>query len=93
MARVFCLFLCFVAVVASSLQHRSHFRSRLSSDEPSCRERVPEVGNSTTPLEKSEGEMASLAALTPNRIKAGIAGGDAYPFMKDYIGWWYDWCV
>ena len=31
--------------------------------------------------------------LTPNNIKAGIAGGDAYPFLKDHIGWWYDWQV
>lgn len=30
-------------------------------------------------------------SLTPNNIKAGIAGGDAYPFLKDHIGWWYDW--
>ncbi|GLB40305.1 putative glycosyl hydrolase catalytic core [Lyophyllum shimeji] len=29
--------------------------------------------------------------LTPNGIKAGIAGGDAYPYVKDHIGWWYDW--
>ncbi|KAG5730966.1 hypothetical protein E4T56_gene7141 [Termitomyces sp. T112] len=33
----------------------------------------------------------SRASLTPNGIKAGIAGGDAYPFFKDHIGWWYDW--
>ncbi|PPQ63912.1 hypothetical protein CVT24_010310 [Panaeolus cyanescens] len=34
----------------------------------------------------------SLAkSLVPNNIKAGIAGGDAYPFVKDHIGWWYDW--
>jgi hypothetical protein len=31
--------------------------------------------------------------LTPNGMKAGIAGGDAYPFMEDHIGWWYDWYV
>ncbi|TFK40121.1 hypothetical protein BDQ12DRAFT_602247 [Crucibulum laeve] len=31
------------------------------------------------------------STLTPNGIKAGIAGGDAYPYMKDHIGWWYDW--
>ncbi|KAF8150645.1 hypothetical protein B0H34DRAFT_665899 [Crassisporium funariophilum] len=31
------------------------------------------------------------ASLTPNNNKAGIAGGDAYPFLKDHIGWWYDW--
>lgn len=30
-------------------------------------------------------------SLTPNGIKAGIAGGDAYPYLKDHIGWWYDW--
>ncbi|KAG6813934.1 hypothetical protein H0H92_005188 [Tricholoma furcatifolium] len=34
---------------------------------------------------------ASSPSLTPNGIKAGIAGGDAYPFFKDHIGWWYDW--
>ncbi|KAG6900812.1 hypothetical protein C0993_000131 [Termitomyces sp. T159_Od127] len=33
----------------------------------------------------------SRSSLTPNGIKAGIAGGDAYPFFKDHIGWWYDW--
>ena len=32
-------------------------------------------------------------SLTPNDIKAGIAGGDAYQYMKDHIGWWYDWSV
>ena len=31
--------------------------------------------------------------LTPNGIKAGIAGGDSYTFMEDHIGWWYDWYV
>jgi len=30
-------------------------------------------------------------SLVPNNIKAGIAGGDAYPYLKDHIGWWYDW--
>ncbi|KAG6862482.1 hypothetical protein C0995_000028 [Termitomyces sp. Mi166 len=34
---------------------------------------------------------SSHVSLTPNGIKAGIAGGDAYPFFKDHIGWWYDW--
>ncbi|KAF9565369.1 hypothetical protein CPC08DRAFT_187244 [Agrocybe pediades] len=38
--------------------------------------------SSATPLSTS---------LIPNNIKAGIAGGDAYPYMKDHIGWWYDW--
>jgi hypothetical protein len=32
-------------------------------------------------------------SFTPNNVKAGIAGGDAYPYMKDHIGWWYDWSV
>ena len=32
-------------------------------------------------------------SLTPNGIKAGIAGGDAYPYMENHIGWWYDWSV
>ena len=36
---------------------------------------------------------ALSTSLTPNDVKAGIAGGDAYPFLKDHIGWWYDWSV
>jgi hypothetical protein len=32
-------------------------------------------------------------SLTPNDVKAGIAGGDAYSYVKDHIGWWYDWSV
>ncbi|KAG6865179.1 hypothetical protein C0991_004622 [Blastosporella zonata] len=34
----------------------------------------------------------SKPSLTPNGNKAGIAGGDAYTFFQDHIGWWYDWC-
>jgi len=41
----------------------------------------------------SEIAIPLSTSLTPNNIKAGIAGGDAYPFMKDHIGWWYDWYV
>ena len=46
------------------------------------------VGNSTV-LES----ISDHLSLTPNGIKAGIAGGDAHPFLKDHIGWWYDWYV
>ncbi|OCF34428.1 hypothetical protein I317_03518 [Kwoniella heveanensis CBS 569] len=34
---------------------------------------------------------SSNGQYTPNGIKAGIAGGDAYDVVKDHIGWWYDW--
>lgn len=34
---------------------------------------------------------SNSSSFTPNGIKAGSAGGDAYPFWKDYLGWWYDW--
>ncbi|WVQ95852.1 hypothetical protein IAU59_002951 [Kwoniella sp. CBS 9459] len=34
---------------------------------------------------------SSNGQYTPNGIKAGIAGGDAYDIVKDHIGWWYDW--
>lgn len=47
---------------------------------------VPARNEITQPIMKTSG-----ASLTPNGIKAGIAGGDAYPFFKDHIGWWYDW--
>jgi hypothetical protein len=48
-------------------------------------------------IAKEEGEKVAQAstsktsAFTPNGIKAGIAGGDSYPYVKDHIGWWYDW--
>lgn len=35
--------------------------------------------------------VSSTSSLTPNGIKAGSAGGDAYPFWSSHIGWWYDW--
>ncbi|GMK58538.1 hypothetical protein CspeluHIS016_0505700 [Cutaneotrichosporon spelunceum] len=30
-------------------------------------------------------------SLTPGGRKAGLAGGNAFDQLKDYIGWWYDW--
>ncbi|KAF8643255.1 hypothetical protein AX16_009141 [Volvariella volvacea WC 439] len=35
--------------------------------------------------------VRTAGSLTPNGIKAGLAGGDAYPYFRDHIGWWYDW--
>ncbi|WVW87143.1 hypothetical protein I302_109200 [Kwoniella bestiolae CBS 10118] len=34
---------------------------------------------------------SSNGQYTPNGIKAGIAGGDAYDDCESHIGWWYDW--
>lgn len=49
---------------------------------------------STVRLTSTTKVATSLStSLTPNDVKAGIAGGDAYPHMKDHIGWWYDWSV
>lgn len=33
----------------------------------------------------------ATAGFTPNGIKAGLSAGDAYDYVKDHIGWWYDW--
>ncbi|WWD20455.1 hypothetical protein CI109_104931 [Kwoniella shandongensis] len=48
----------------------------------------PAAAAATTAASSSSG---SSSDLTPNGIKAGIAGGDAYDQIKDHIGWWYDW--
>ncbi|KAF9048479.1 glycosyl hydrolase catalytic core-domain-containing protein [Panaeolus papilionaceus] len=54
--------------------------------------RTSSVSTASTKTVKNIATPTSLAkTLTPNSIKAGIAGGDAYPFVKDHIGWWYDW--
>ncbi|KAG6891380.1 hypothetical protein C0992_008091 [Termitomyces sp. T32_za158] len=55
-------------------------------DNPDVTSEMPTRNEIAQPTMKT-----SRASLTPNGIKAGIAGGDAYPFFKDHIGWWYDW--
>ena len=49
--------------------------------------------HTSTVLATSTFANSLSTSLTPNGIKAGIAGGDAYPYVKDHIGWWYDWSV
>ncbi|WWC66085.1 uncharacterized protein I303_108707 [Kwoniella dejecticola CBS 10117] len=39
----------------------------------------------------SSGGSSNNGNYTPNGIKAGIAGGDAYDQCEAHIGWWYDW--
>jgi len=39
--------------------------------------------------EKSEERTAWL--MPPNGRKAGLAGGNAFNYMKKDLGWWYDW--
>lgn len=50
---------------------------------------IPAVPNSSVTTVPSP--PIAHSPLTPNGIKAGIAGGDAYPFLEAHIGWWYDW--
>jgi len=63
--------------------------ARRSSASPTthCATTTSTVHQTPTPVSDN------ASHLTPNGIKAGIAGGDAYPFLKDHIGWWYDWWV
>ncbi|KAF8802432.1 hypothetical protein BYT27DRAFT_7112467 [Phlegmacium glaucopus] len=49
------------------------------------------VKHTSTGTSTTQGGDPLSTSLTPNNIKAGIAGGDAYPYLKDHIGWWYDW--
>ncbi|TYJ55949.1 hypothetical protein B9479_003334 [Cryptococcus floricola] len=47
---------------------------------------------STSSASSSTGSsVVSYANLTPNGNKAGLSAGDALPWVKDHIGWWYDW--
>lgn len=36
-------------------------------------------------------ETRSTVPTPGNGLKAGSAGGRVIPFMKDHLGWWYDW--
>ena len=47
---------------------------------------VPSSTKSTT-----QAAQPLSTSLVPNNVKAGIAGGDAFSYFKDHIGWWYDW--
>jgi len=93
-----------VGVDALKLQHLKVLQDR-SPSRRRCRPRPPQSKTepsppatatssqpapATTPPSDYQGAPSS-SGLTPNNIKAGIAGGDAYPFVKDHIGWWYDW--
>lgn len=61
-----------------------HAPSSLPSASSSSR--LPKAKTTTTP-----GHSSQHISLTPNGIKAGVAGGDAYNILRDHIGWWYDW--
>ncbi|EED23558.1 conserved hypothetical protein [Talaromyces stipitatus ATCC 10500] len=54
-------------------------------------EAVASIANTQSSSTTSPSQGSKTNPLTPNGIKAGSAGGDAYPFWKDHIGWWYDW--
>ncbi|KAF8071823.1 glycosyl hydrolase catalytic core-domain-containing protein [Lyophyllum atratum] len=78
----------------------SHPGTQTSRLTPSTSQTYPHITPSNHALSGSDISKAtattlrtttSMSPLTPNGIKAGIAGGDAYPFFKDHIGWWYDW--
>lgn len=55
----------------------------------------PDTGTLTSSSFSSSRELSSttttLVSYTPNGMKAGVAGGDAYNILRDHIGWWYDW--
>ena len=55
---------------------------------------LPLPSSSSRPLKAkttTPGYSSQHISLTPNGIKAGVAGGDAYNILRDHIGWWYDW--
>jgi len=81
--------------------HRSQCRPRLASTNQSIshssivpsRSSAAIVGYTSTVQTTSSTTVAHplSTSLTPNGIKAGIAGGDAYLYMENHIGWYYDW--
>jgi len=72
------------AAIATSALDPDHTPSSLPL--PSSSSRPLKAKTTTTP-----GYSSQHISLTPNGIKAGVAGGDAYNILRDHIGWWYDW--
>ncbi|KAF3401044.1 hypothetical protein DPV78_004896 [Talaromyces pinophilus] len=62
-----------------------------SSTSPTSTHTSTSTSSTTTTRPFSSTTITSSSSLTPNGIKAGSAGGDAYPFWSNHIGWWYDW--
>jgi hypothetical protein len=89
------------AWVERSKRHRRHHKGTPTTVQADANSRstlhpvTSTAAADKLPLEESSANVTALrrsaSHLTPNGIKAGIAGGDAYPFLKDHIGWWYDW--
>lgn len=52
---------------------------------------VASSSSSAAPAATTAASSTPAGGLTPNGKKAGIAGGDSYDWVKDHIGWWYDW--
>jgi len=72
------------AAITTTALDPNHAPSSLPS--PSSSSRSFKAKTTTTP-----GYSSQHISLTPNGIKAGVAGGDAYNILRDHIGWWYDW--
>ncbi|WVQ75762.1 hypothetical protein IAR50_005393 [Cryptococcus sp. DSM 104548] len=72
---------------ASSTEAASSSVAAVAAYEVSSDSSSSAVASSTS----SASTSTSTSSYTPNNIKAGIAGGDAYSMIGDHIGWWYDW--
>ncbi|RDB25845.1 Alkali-sensitive linkage protein 1 [Hypsizygus marmoreus] len=84
------------AALPATHTHRTTIRATTSNSppQPVTHSSTTSVGypiSSTFTQSQTTPTTVGTSRLTPNGIKAGIAGGDAYPFLKDHIGWWYDW--
>ena len=62
---------------ASTRRHHEHRRSIVHQRDGSGLDVSVSVSSGSHP------------GMTPNGIKAGISGGDAFDYLKDHIGWWY----
>jgi len=72
------------AAIATTAFDPDHAPSSLPSTSSSSR--LLKAKTTITP-----GHSSQHISLTPNGIKGGVAGGDAYNIPRDHIGWWYDW--
>jgi len=70
------------AAIATTALDPDHAPSSLPSTSSSSR--LLKAKTTTTP-----GHSSQHISLTPNGIKADVAGGDAYSILRDHIGWWY----
>lgn len=73
-------------------KHHKHSKKRKQGEKKQTqKDRKKTITPSKTDYNQNDSQSNKKAPLTPNGIKAGIAGGQSLDFIKGAIGWYTEW--